>query len=170
MYGLVLYAFYYFSVNKGEKEYDDHLPKMCLSFANLKEKKGKYNGCNWEMVKLEVVPKETQDVEGRQACVLYFCSRLFLRSGHWLTLSGGNKAASVRGGSCGRHTKDTCSHLLPPGGPSLRGRGEQRSIGSRSLVTAAQGARFLPQETPEEVASPARTWARGADILFPKGT
>lgn len=81
---------------------------MCLSFANLKEKKGKYNGCNWEVVTLEVVqtctfvPKETQYMEGRQACprVVFLLSSVPPERPIGYRSSGGSKAASVRRGSC----------------------------------------------------------------------
>lgn len=118
-------------MNKGEKEYDDHLPKMCLSFANLIEEKGKYNGCNWEMVELEVVqtctfvPKETPYVEGGQACLrVVFLPVYSFGAAHWPALSGGNKAALSEEAPV-VDTQKTRSPLLTPGGPSLRSGGEQ---------------------------------------------
>lgn len=142
------------------KKNDYQLPKMCLSFANLKEKKGKYNGCNWEVVTLEVVqtctfvPKRPSTWKaGRRARVLYFCSRLFLRSGPLVTARVEEvKLLLSAEALAGRYTKDMCSRLLTMGSRHLRERVESRAkhrllsrdarfsvVGSRSLVTSAEG-------------------------------
>lgn len=127
------------------KKNDYQLPKMCLSFANLKEK-GKYNGCNWEVVTLEVVqtctfvPKRPSTWKaGRRARVLYFCSRLFLRSGPLVTARVEEvKLLLSAEALAGRYTKDTCSRLLTVGVTS-----PAWTCGEQSEASAAESWRSI---------------------------
>lgn len=126
---------------------------------------------------------------GQLACMLRFCSRLFLLSGRL----GNARVETIKlllsaEAPAGRCTEDTCAPLLTPGVhfTCVNVWRAERSIG-RSAVTSVFGhwlpghqslrpkePGLLPREKEEEVSPPARTWVpqahRGADLVSPTGT
>lgn len=153
---------------------------MCLSLAGLEGRKGRYNGCDWEMANVLLFRRRPRTWKaGRLAHLLCFCSCPFLRSGPLANARvEGIKLLLSEEALAGRYTKDTCCHLLTPGGPSPAGTLGSRGsvgwgvVGSRSLVTSAPGTGSFLRKSQRKCLlqhRPGSHRAHGTDILLPRG-